>query len=114
MVEEIYLVLGRNIRAHRTGREWTLEHVARSLGISYQQLQKYEKGANRLPAHMLAKLASMFECSIDELCGLVQPEISPEMAKAFSRVSKISPAGLRDKLVESIETVISIGEGKFR
>lgn len=70
MRDEICQRLGADIRAHRLAGTWTLNEFSKLLGVSYQQLQKYEKGANRMPINMAVRVAGILNCSLDELCGL--------------------------------------------
>jgi len=39
------------------------------LGITFQQVQKYERGANRVSASMLVKIAAKLETSVAALVG---------------------------------------------
>lgn len=49
--------VGHQIRKHRQSRGVTQQELARALGISYQQIQKYENGANRVSAGRLYIIA---------------------------------------------------------
>lgn len=53
----IDLEVGRKIKTIRTERGMTQEELASNLGISYQQLHKYEKGINRLSVSRLVLIA---------------------------------------------------------
>lgn len=61
------LVVGTNVRRLRTESGITLAEMAEALGISHQQLQKYETGANRVSAGMLYELARYFVMPVDAL-----------------------------------------------
>jgi transcriptional regulator with XRE-family HTH domain len=49
--------VGERIRIRRTELGLTQEELARQLAISYQQVQKYETGANRISAGRLYEIA---------------------------------------------------------
>src|ERR1051325_562705 len=51
-------IVGRNIRVHRLARKLSQLALATAIGISFQQLQKYEKGANRVGAGRLVRIAN--------------------------------------------------------
>ena len=51
--------LGGQIRAARRGRGWTQESLAEALGLTFQQVQKYETGANRVNATRLQQIACL-------------------------------------------------------
>ncbi len=50
-------IVARNVRLARESAGLTLTALAKPLGISYQQLQKYESGQNRVSAGMLFEIA---------------------------------------------------------
>lgn len=52
--------IGARIRRLRTERGMTMNDLAARLNLSYQQVQKYETGANRLSAAQLFILAQIF------------------------------------------------------
>jgi len=52
--------IGAMVKALRRARGWTQTELAGLLGISYQQVQKYESGRSRLPAAYLYKIAKDF------------------------------------------------------
>lgn len=49
--------VGERIRARRTELGLTQEQLAEALSVSYQQVQKYETGANRISAGRIFELA---------------------------------------------------------
>jgi transcriptional regulator with XRE-family HTH domain len=61
--------IGAQMRDHRNALGLTQEALGKKLGVSFQQIQKYEKGVNRVSASRLfdickalnVPLASMFE-----------------------------------------------------
>ena len=56
--------IGRRIRALRWSRGLSLEQVGERIGVGYQQIQKYEAGANRLSASRLFQLAQVFDVPV--------------------------------------------------
>jgi transcriptional regulator with XRE-family HTH domain len=48
---------GERIRLRRTERGLTQEQLAEALDVSYQQVQKYETGANRISAGRIFQIA---------------------------------------------------------
>ncbi len=59
--------VGLNIRNIRLDRNMTLAELAEDMGISHQQLQKYETGTNRLSAGMLCLAARVLDVDIVRL-----------------------------------------------
>lgn len=75
-------VVGENLRQARIRRGGTLSEVSQEMGISHQQLQKYETGANRLSAGMIDRAATVLGVSIASLFVRPQTETSGKKASA--------------------------------
>lgn len=58
-------LIGQNIRFHRERLGWTQERLAEPLGITFQQLQKIERGVNRVSASRLFLIADLFQLPIE-------------------------------------------------
>jgi transcriptional regulator with XRE-family HTH domain len=59
--------VGESIRAHRLAAGMSQGDLAKRLGISFQQVQKYEKGTNRVGAGRLPQIADIFGVPIGTL-----------------------------------------------
>jgi transcriptional regulator with XRE-family HTH domain len=55
------------IRSHRKTLQLSQSDIAKKLGLTFQQVQKYEKGTNRIGAGRLFELADIFNVPISEL-----------------------------------------------
>ena len=49
--------VGRRVRARRLIIGWTQEKLGDALGLTFQQVQKYEKGTNRIGSSRLVQIA---------------------------------------------------------
>ncbi len=49
--------VGANIRKRRKEMGLTQQNLAESIGLTFQQVQKYERGSNRVSASMLFEIA---------------------------------------------------------
>jgi len=56
--------VGRRIRAQRLVRGLSQTDLGKSLGITCQQVQKYEKGANRVGAGRLTRIAEVLNVPV--------------------------------------------------
>jgi len=52
--------IGARIRLRRTQSGFSQEKLADALGLTFQQVQKYEKGMNRISASRLLAIANIF------------------------------------------------------
>ncbi len=60
----IDLNVGKRLRVRRTLLGMSQEQVAEALELTFQQLQKYEKGANRVSASRLFELSQILDVPI--------------------------------------------------
>ena len=65
--------VGERIRERRTMMGLTQEHLAKALDISYQQVQKYETGANRVSAGRLFEIAKRLEVDVTYFFENLEP-----------------------------------------
>jgi len=63
--------IGLRIRARRLDLRMSQVALADAIGVTFQQVQKYEKGQNRISAAMLIKIASVL--------GLTAAELMPNL-----------------------------------
>ena len=56
--------IGQRIRLFRTAAGLSLEALGSRIGVTYQQIQKYEKGANRVSATTLAHIAQVLNVNV--------------------------------------------------
>lgn len=59
--------LGGIIYSARKELGITQKNLADSLGITFQQMQKYEKGYNRISVYKLYQIAKILNISIDDI-----------------------------------------------
>ncbi|RVH84112.1 XRE family transcriptional regulator [Sinorhizobium medicae] len=57
MPEPVDVHVGRRIRMRRIWMQVTLTALADAIGVTFQQVQKYEKGTNRIGASRLQQIA---------------------------------------------------------
>ena len=106
--------MGKRIRRRRNELKMSQVELAAILGITFQQVQKYEKGTNRVTANRLALIASTFKMRVDELYRAqdVLPDVSSLIDVTDIATLRLlqAYAGVRDQatrrqMVELIETI---------
>ena len=65
--DDFYHDLGRNLRVARSAAGKNQTEIAEHLDVTYQQIQKYEKGKDRIPIDRLVSLAAYLEVPLLEL-----------------------------------------------
>lgn len=63
--QNVYIAVGRRIKLRRHMLSLTQSEVAKQLGVTFQQLQKYENGTDRLSAGRLYDLSDILKAPVD-------------------------------------------------
>lgn len=95
--------IGRNIARRRMAMGLSQSALAASCGISFQQVQKYEVGTNRVAASRLYVIARKLECAPGDLIPSPEWETTPDLtgaaldecARLLSQVQPAIEAALR-------------------
>lgn len=61
------LIVGQNIRDRRRALGMSQSDVGNAVGTTFQQVQKYERGTNRVSCSMLVEIAVALDCAPAEL-----------------------------------------------
>jgi transcriptional regulator with XRE-family HTH domain len=81
--------VGARVRLRRTLLGISQVGLAEAIGLTFQQVQKYEKGLNRVSSSRLYELAEMLDVSIpyffDEMSGGVSAQTPSALMKAKQR-----------------------------
>ena len=109
--------IGQAIRARRVTKGMSQSKLAESVGVTFQQVQKYENGRNRISGSRLAKIAVALGCRAGDLVdgeaalgiavqspegALLTSEEGSRLARAFAAI----PAGApRTALLELAEAM---------
>jgi transcriptional regulator with XRE-family HTH domain len=67
--EPVDIEVGARIRLRRREIGVSQGDLANVLGLTFQQVQKYERGSNRVSASMLVKIAARLETTVGALVG---------------------------------------------
>ena len=113
--------IGRLVRGWRIAGGLSQTHVAQRVGVSYQQIQKYENGASTISVPKLIAVADALRVPPSKLLeDFVQSDIDPELllhvspaavlasadtrrlARAFNRIES---SAIRQKLVALVESL---------
>ena len=124
--DNIDVEVGRLVRVQRISRGLSQTELGNQIGVTFQQVQKYESGANRISMGRLTRISRVLGVDITYLLGAKgrpapTPAINPKdqarfseaigmlgkigalrLLKAFSAIPK-KPAGLRESIVNMVE-----------
>jgi transcriptional regulator with XRE-family HTH domain len=115
--DPIDIAVGARIRMRRRHVGVSQQALADELGVSFQQVQKYERGANRVSASVLVKIARRLDCTVAALVGeesrAVDDALAPTLAAPGALVLleafvRIQDPQIRRKLVD---LVVALADG---
>ncbi|OHE58041.1 MAG: hypothetical protein A2Z47_15270 [Thermodesulfovibrio sp. RBG_19FT_COMBO_42_12] len=74
MAKELKKNIGATIKKYRLAARMSQMALAEKIGISYQQLQKYEKGINNISVYRLQQISEALRIQISSLIEGQEPE----------------------------------------
>jgi len=109
--------VGTRLRLRRTLMGLSQEKLGEAVGITFQQLQKYERGANRISASRLFNLAQVLDVPVgfffDDLPAAAQaPEVTPVGSPSTAIEEEDSMA--RRETLELVRAYYRIDDGAVR
>lgn len=110
-------LVGRNVRIYRLKKNMSQEKLGEALGLTFQQVQKYEKGTNRVGAGRLYQIACILGVPVTTLFegAEAQPEndgsmldllAEPHSLRLIQAISEITDKELRRSVVELVEEIV--------
>ncbi len=115
--------VGARLRARRTLLGLSQTALGVALGISFQQLQKYEAGSNRISASRLYELSKILDVDIgyffDEMDRAIKSESPARLSRQKSKRSPRKPPKSEDPLhkretLELVRAYYRITDSKIR
>lgn len=76
--------VGNRIRLRRTLLGYSQEKLASMLGLTFQQVQKYERGNNRVGASRLWDISKVLNVPVDFFYEDMDKEVAQQSPRAFS------------------------------
>ena len=115
----IDIAVGRNVRIWRMAKGLSQAQLAHRLGVTFQQVQKYEVGSNRIGTGRLVKLAAILRIPIAalfdgtegadparSLLGLIADKRAFRLARAFAAIADNTARLSLVNLVEKIAIAV--------
>ncbi len=102
--------IGQLVRQARRRVGMTLDDLAKKLGLSYQQVHKYENGTNRISAGTLAAIANILSVPVDHLFpedALADPgNGDTELDRSRGEIARLIRTIDDPKKLEAIATIL--------
>ncbi|MDX2274186.1 MAG: helix-turn-helix transcriptional regulator [Hyphomonadaceae bacterium] len=123
--------LGQKVRTRRLEIGMSQERLAELLGVTFQQVQKYEKGVNRMAASRLFAIAAALEMpisrffegiSVGRASGVAEKQeefihdalATPEGAQLMAMFASIKSAKVRRRVLDLVRAITEEGDSGRR
>ena len=111
--------VGGQVRLRRILLGLSQEVVSQPLGLTFQQLQKYEHGRNRISGSRLYQLSLILHCPVSYFFETIDVQVGPEAAQeAYEAAAEADtvPSDLmrKRKTVELVRAFYAIEDDKQR
>ena len=90
-IHPVDVFVGQRLRQRRISLGITQEDMANALGLSFQQVQKYEKGTNRVSASRLYELAQVLDVPVQFFFDGAGNDEEAGMQEALAEDPHLSP-----------------------
>jgi transcriptional regulator with XRE-family HTH domain len=116
---EVDVNLAAQLRRRRAALGMTQAQLADALGVTSQQVQKYERGANRVAASRLFDLSRILDIPIDFFFeGLSKDRVAPSRRDRHAFKDDLTPpvdeATMRRETLELVGTFYKIRDPRLR
>jgi transcriptional regulator with XRE-family HTH domain len=128
--DNIDVEVGRLVRVQRIARGLSQTELGNQIGVTFQQVQKYESGANRISMGRLTRIGRVLGVDVTYLLGasrraaptaVINPKDQAKFSEAVGMLGKIGalrllkafaaipkkPTGLRESIVQMVEGAAS-------
>lgn len=113
---DIDRTIGGNFRKIRLAAGLSQTEIGRHLGVSFQQIQKYENGSNRLSAETLYRTARLLELPVSWfyegpgpawVSAAEMPGCDVDMLQACLILKRVSDGNMRAKILQALTVLAS-------
>jgi transcriptional regulator with XRE-family HTH domain len=129
--DNIDVEVGRLVRVQRIARGLSQTELGNQIGVTFQQVQKYESGANRISMGRLTRIGRVLGVDVTYLLGasrrstpatVINAKDQAKFSEAVGMLGKIGalrllkafaaipnkPTGLRESIVQMVEGAASV------
>lgn len=121
---DIDIAVGRRVSVRRKEMNVSQQALGRELGVSFQQIQKYEKGASRISAGRLFQIAKALNISLlylyadvlgragfaEEAAAAPSPNANAQVRELNETFARIHDRTLRKQLIEIAKSLAEKSE----
>jgi transcriptional regulator with XRE-family HTH domain len=114
--EAVEAEIGERIRNRRATLGVSQAELADRIGMSFQQVQKYERGSNRIASSILVRVADALECAPGDLLsspkskGRGPSTLDRDIDAVASRIKMIKSGATRKKILTAMTAMLADAE----
>lgn len=113
-IDKLSIAIGARITERRVLANINQTELGDVIGVTYQQMQKYERGENRLSIPHAARIAARLGMTLDDLVveafedaeRIIVPPLSAPVAKIASRLEKLAAGDTSDIVLSTVGAMI--------
>ena len=122
MANPVDVHVGAKLRLIRNARGMSQSELGKQVGVAFQQIQKYERGDNRVSASMLFMMANALKISIADFFTGLDAEFDPatpvmankplnkQTIKLTTAFEQIENSAARKQILKLVNTLASSDE----
>lgn len=118
--KQIDIEIGKQLKLRRVGLGKTLDEIGKAVGVSFQQIQKYERGTNSVSCYRLLCLAHALDMSVSQFFEGVSSTLKHATESAIAHIdahdkelimlvkyfSTVEDAAVKKKVVELVKSLV--------
>ena len=119
-------VIGARLKFYRLSREFSQTALGREAGITFQQIQKYENGLNRITVSRLIDFSRILDFSMaeffDGICGgvpsvsglpndVIESLVTPQAVELNRSFAAVKSVHMRRTIVQLVRGISAIEDG---
>ena len=108
---QLHKIGGRRIAKKRDAAGMSQEHVAALMHMSIEGYARYECGETPASLLKLNRLATIFQCGIDELIVETSTGLTAQAQRIANLLNGVSSSG-RDEIVQIVENICALSHKK--
>lgn len=113
--QKVDAIIGQNLRDFRLLKGLSQQEMGNKVGVTFQQIQKYEKGTNRISAARLLQFSQILEVQISNFFGPSYDsnsshfkEIDSEVLKLLRSLSQINDKELLKQIGNMLRSISKV------
>lgn len=109
------IIIGRNLKQLRLSKGMTQSNLAEALGLTFQQVQKYETGANRISGSRLLEIARILQADLATVLPMnghtesaPQSVVSHDTSRLLRSFETITDPKLRHAILRLVQNIARV------